>query len=148
MPQSLSKICLHFIFSVKNREKLIKKSCQKDLHAYIIGIFSNYGSYTEAIYAVSDHIHILCTLPRTISVSDLMSKVKSSSSKFMKQSGINNFAWQNGYAVFSVSSSKVETVKTYILNQEKHHQKSTFQDEYRTFLKEYNIEYNEQYVWD
>ena len=148
MPQSLSKVYLHCVFSTKMGEKLITNPIQKDLHSYIIGTLSNIGSYVCEIYANPDHIHILCTLPRTITIADLISKIKTSSTKWIKKTGITNFAWQNGYGTFSVSSSKVEVVKNYILNQKKHHKEISFKEEYRTFLKEYKIDYNERYVWD
>jgi REP element-mobilizing transposase RayT len=94
MPQSLSKVYIHYVFSTKNRKPIITNDVQADLHKYIIGIFSNYGSYVNAIYANPDHIHILCTLPRTITIANLISKVKSSSSKWIKTKGISDFSWQ------------------------------------------------------
>jgi REP element-mobilizing transposase RayT len=148
MSQSLSKIYLHCIFSTKYRQHFIKETIRQDLYAYIVGILSHHHSYVEEIGAYSDHIHILCTLPRTITLADLMSKVKASLSKWFKKQGIENFSWQNGYAAFSVSESVVQIIKKYIQNQDKHHKKTTFQDEYREFLKDYSVEYDEKYVWD
>ncbi len=148
MAQSLSKVYLHCVFSTKNAESIINDNIKKELHSYIIGTLSNIGSYVNEIYANSDHIHILCVLPRTITIADLISKIKTSSSKWIKKKGITNFSWQNGYGTFSVSSSKVEIVKKYILNQKTHHKKINFKEEYRTFLKEYNVDYDERYVWD
>ena len=148
MPQSLSKVYLHCVFSTKRREQLINNSIQKDLHSYIIGTLSNIGSYVYEIYANPDHIHILCSLPRTMTIANLISKIKTSSTKWIKKAGVSNFAWQNGYGTFSVSSSKLEVVKNYILNQKEHHKKASFNNEYRTFLKQYKIDYDEQYVWD
>ena len=148
MPQSLSKVYIHYIFSTKNGETKIANVIRKDLHSYIIGTISKIGSYVYEIFANPDHIHILCTLPRTITIADLVSKIKTSSSKFIKKKGITNFSWQNGYGAFSVSSSKIEVVKQYILNQEEHHKKVSFKEEYRIFLREYKIDYDERYVWD
>ena len=148
MPQSLSQVYVHYVFSTKHRLPLITPKIQGELHKYIIGTTSNLGSFVNAIYANPDHIHILCTLPRTITIAELISKIKSSSSKWLKTKGIANFSWQGGYGAFSVSSSKLEIVKRYILNQEVHHAKSSFQDEFKVFLKEYNIEYDEKYIWD
>jgi len=148
MPQSLSKVYLHCVFSTKRGELFISDSIQKDLHSYVIGTLSNIGSYVYEIYANPDHIHILCTLPRTVTIADLISKIKTSSSKWVKKRGITNFSWQNGYGTFSVSSSKVGAVKNYIINQKEHHKKASFKEEYRTFLKEYKIDYDERYVWD
>lgn len=148
MPQSLSKVYIHVVFSTKNGESTINKSIQGELHSYIIGILSNIGSYTNEVYANSDHIHILCTLPRTITIATLISKIKTSSSKWLKQKGIETFHWQDGYGVFSVSSSKVTVVENYIKIQEAHHSKISFKDELRTFLNEYKIDFDERYLWD
>ncbi len=148
MPQSLSKVYIHCVFSTKRSMPLITDTIRKDLHAYIIGTLSNIGSYVNEIYANPDHLHVLCTLPRTITIAELISKIKTSSSKWIKKQGIINFSWQNGYGSFSVSSSKVMIVEKYILNQPEHHKKTSFKDELRNFFKEYNMEYDEQYVWD
>ncbi|HSF53738.1 MAG TPA: transposase, partial [Algoriphagus sp.] len=93
-------------------------------------------------------IHWLCTLPRTQTIADLVKNVKISSSAKIKEMGIRDFSWQKGYGAFSVSQSKMEIVKRYIQNQPGHHRKTDFQDEYRRFLKEYRIDYDEKYVWD
>jgi len=148
MPQSLSKVYLHCVFSTKKGAPLITNAIRKDLHSYIIGILSNIGSYVNEIYANSDHIHVLCTLPRTITIAELISKIKTSSNKWIKKQGVNSFSWQGGYGAFSVSSSKVQVVTKYIQNQEKHHKKISFKDELREFFREYNIDFDENYVWD
>ena len=148
MPQSLAKIYIHCVFSTKKRIPLIIDAVRKDLHSYIIGTLANLGSYVYEIYANPDHIHVLCTLPRTITVAELISKMKTSSSKWIKKQGIKNFSWQDGYGVFSVSSSKLRVVENYIMNQAEHHGKLSFKDELRDFFKEYKVEYDEQYVWD
>jgi putative transposase len=148
MPQSLSKIYVHCVFSTKHGVPFITDSVQKDFHSYIIGTLSNIGSYVNEIYANPDHIHILCALPRTITIAELISKIKISSSKWMKKQDIVNFSWQDGYGSFSVSSSKISVVEKYILNQPEHHKNISFKDEFRKFLQENNIEYDERYVWD
>jgi REP element-mobilizing transposase RayT len=148
MPQSLSKVYIHIVFSTKHCQNFIQQEVQKELHSYLIGVLSKLGSYTSEIYANPDHIHILSTLARTITIADLVSKIKTSSSKWIKLQGISNFDWQDGYGIFSVSASKVETVRKYILNQPEHHKKLTFKDELRQFFREYEIEYDERYVWD
>lgn len=148
MPQSLSKVYIHCVFSTKMRKPLITDEIRKDLHAYIIGTLSNTGSYVNEIYANSDHIHVLCTLPRTMTIAELISKIKTSSSKWVKKQGIVNFSWQGGYSTFSVSSSKVKAVERYIRNQPQHHKKASYKDELRKFFNEYSIEFDEQYVWD
>ena len=148
MPQSLAKVNVHIVFSTKHAKHIITAEVKKELHAYIIGTLSKLGSYTNEIYANPDHIHILCTLPRTITIADFISKIKTSSSKWIKTKGINNFSWQDGYGIFSVSSSKVEVVENYILNQFEHHKKLSFKDELRKLFMEYGIEFDERYVWD
>jgi putative transposase len=148
MPQSLAKVNVHFVFTTKYGQELINDEVRGELHSYVIGVLSNFGSYTYEIYANPDHIHILCTLPRTITMADLVSKIKTTSSKWLKNKGIPDFYWQDGYGIFSVSSSKVEAVKKYIKNQPLHHKEVDCKDEFRLFLKENGIEYDERYVWD
>ena len=148
MSQSLSKVNVHIVFSTKHGHNLISDAIRSKLHAYLTGIMANLGSYSYELYANPDHLHILCTLPRTLTIADLVSKIKSSSSKWLKLNGVNGFGWQDGYAIFSVSASKINIVKSYILNQPEHHKKVSFQDEVRRFLKEYGIEFDEKYVWD
>lgn len=148
MPQSLARVYLHLIFSTKGRHPWVKKELKDRMEAYLVKLGGDLGSYTEAIYLNPDHLHWLCTLPRTITIADFLNKVKSNSSRVAKIEVDPNFSWQNGYGAFSVSQSKVDVVKAYILNQEEHHKKITFQEEYLKFLDEYKIEYDEKYVWD
>ncbi len=147
MPQSLSQVYIHNVFSTKNHLPVIKENVRQELQSYIVGTLTTLGSLVVELYANPDHIHILCTLPRTTTIADLISKVKSSSSKWLKTKGINNFSWQDGYGSFSVSPSKLNSVVKYILNQPEHHKRESFKDELRKFFEEYKIEYNEQYVW-
>ena len=148
MPQSLSKVYIHIIFSTKNRFPWILEEIRPNIQAYIVEVASGLGVYTEEIYINPDHVHILCTLPRTLTIAELVQKIKISSSNKVSEIGPKEFHWQKGYGVFSVSQSKIKIVKGYIQNQKEHHKKITFQDEYREFLKEYFIEYDEKYVWD
>jgi len=148
MPQSLAKVNVHIVFTTKYSHELINDEVRNELHSYVIGVLSNLGSYTYEIYANPDHIHILCTLPRTITMADLVSKIKTTSSKWLKNKGVSDFYWQDGYGIFSVSSSKIEAVKKYIKNQPQHHKEVDCKDEFRLFLKENGIEYDERYVWD
>lgn len=129
MPQSLAKVYIHIVFSTKHSQPIISTNIQKELHAYLVGTISRFGSYTNGIYANPDHIHILCNLPRTITIADFVSKIKTSSSKSIKTKGVTNFSWQDGYGVFSVSSSKINVVTWYILNQFEHHKKVTIKEE-------------------
>ena len=149
MSQSLSKIYIHLIFSTKNREAWITSNTRQPLHNYMAGILNNIGSKAYEINGTADHVHVLCLHPRTITVADLLRNLKSDSTKWYKsQTQQSAFAWQAGYGAFSVSHSDVGKVRHYIQNQEEHHRTKTFQDEYRLFLQKYQINYDEQYVWD
>jgi REP element-mobilizing transposase RayT len=127
---------------------MIPEEIRPNAQAYFVQVGANLGSYTEEIFMMPDHIHWLCILPRTITIADLVKNVKISSSIKFKELIHQNFEWQKGYGAFSVSQSKLETVKKYIQNQTEHHRKTDFQTEYRRFLEEYQIEYDEKYVWD
>lgn len=151
MPQSLAKVLVHIVFSTKNRYPfLVDKDIRNEMHAYLGGTCKNLGSHVLTIGGVADHVHILCALSRNLSIASLVGEIKRGSSKWIKTKArlLSKFAWQNGYGVFSVGQSEVERVRAYIAGQEEHHRKRTFQDEYRAFLKEYWIEYDERYVWD
>ena len=148
MPQSLSKVLVHLIFSTKHREPLIGSQIRPRLHAYLVGILDNLKSPSLQAGGVADHVHILFALARTISQADLVEEVKKGSSKWMKTEGVPTFSWQAGYGAFSVGESQADTVIRYIQNQEHHHRKMTFQEEFRKFLERYKIAYDERYVWD
>lgn len=148
MPQSLAKVYLHVIFSTKNRIPIISEEIRANAQAYFVQVGASLGSFTEEIFMMPNHIHWLCTLPRTITIADLIKNVKISSSIKYKELFYRDFEWQKGYGAFSVSQSKLEIVKKYIENQPEHHRKIDFQTEYRRFLEEYQIEYDEKYVWD
>jgi len=149
MPQSLSKILVHLIFSTKHRESLIPPSIRPRLHAYIVGILDNLKSPSVQTGGAADHVHVLFALGRTISPAEVVEQVKKSSSKWMKaEGGVPGFSWQAGYGVFSVGESQADAVIRYIQNQEEHHHKMTFQEEFRKFLDRYKVSYDERYVWD
>lgn len=149
MPQSLSRVLVHLVFSTKHREPFIDPVVRPRLHAYIVGILDHLKSPSIQTGGVEDHVHILCALGRTISQADLVEEVKKGSSKWMKaETGVAGFSWQAGYGAFSVGASQVDTVVRYIRNQEERHRKVTFQEEYRRFLKRYQVAYDERYVWD
>jgi REP element-mobilizing transposase RayT len=149
MPQSLSKVYLHIVFSTKDRKPAIFKKAKPQLQACLIELAANsLGTFTEEIFANPDHIHWLCVPPQTLTIAQLIQKVKILISSKMKEIAHLDFARQKGYGAFSVSQSKVDVVKKYIQNQEEHHQKLSFQNEYRRFLQEYEIEFDEKYVWD
>ena len=149
MPQSLSKVLVHLIFSTKNREPFIAQPIRPRLHAYITGILDNLRSPSLQTGGVADHVHILFALSRTISPAELVEEVKKGSSKWMKDDGgVPGFFWQAGYGAFSIGESQAESVIRYIQNQEQHHRKVTFQEEFRKFLQRYKVAYDERYVWD
>jgi REP element-mobilizing transposase RayT len=150
MGQSLSNVLLHVIFSTKNRRLIIDADIEPELHACLVSISTSMGSFVHKIGGVEDHIHMLLKLPRTITVSDLLEDIKKISSKWMKtKSGkYEDFSWQKGYGVFSVSTSQSCAVESYIANQKEHHKKLSFQDEFRKFLILHNVPYDERYVWD
>jgi REP element-mobilizing transposase RayT len=150
MSQSLSKILLHVVFSTKNRTKLILDEFEGELHAYLAAACRENGSNAYRVGGTNNHIHIACTLPRTLTVSSLLEEIKGSSSKWMKQKSprCSLFAWQAGYATFSLGQSQLPALISYIDNQHEHHKKMTYEEEVLEFLKLYEIEYDERYLWD
>jgi len=150
MGQSLVKNYLHIIYSTKHRQPLIHEPAGAELYSYLGGICKNLECNPVKIGGHTDHVHILCMLSKKIAVMKLLETVKSHSSKWMKTKGasLSDFYWQDGYGAFSVSPSRVEALKDYIERQAEHHQHKTFQEEFREILKEYNVEYDERYVWD
>ncbi len=150
MPQSLSSILIHLVFSTKNREPFITRAIETELHPYLATIFRELKSPSLCIDGTADHVHVLFSLARVITIADLLEEIKTESSKWIKTKGpeFRNFHWQKGYGAFSIGKSNVETLKRYIRGQKQHHRRVTFQDEYREFLKSYGIDYDERYVWD
>jgi putative transposase len=150
MPQSLAKVYLHLIFSTKNRAPLLVSPVRESLHRYTATVLDNLGCHTILINSVEDHVHVLFELARTITISAVVENVKTASSRWLKtQPGINRrFAWQNGYGVFSVSVSSLPAVRKYVADQEEHHRRRSFQDEFRAILDKHGIAYDERYVWD
>ena len=149
MPQSLSKILLHVVFSTKNREETIPQKYMEKLHAYLAGACRANKYEAFRIGGTKNHVHIACTLHRTLTIGELMKQIKMSSSQWMKKhTGQERFAWQAGYGAFSLGQSQLKTIIRYIDNQEEHHKTVTFQEELLDFLKKYKIEYNENYLWD
>jgi REP element-mobilizing transposase RayT len=148
MSQSFSKFYSHIVFHTKNNVKFIREDIEDELYSYLGGILKNNKSIPIQIGGTSDHIHILCTLPRTTSPSELAEEVKKSSSKWIKTKGDHYkiFYWQEGYGGFSVGWSQLDTAKAYIKNQKQHHRKIDFLEEYKTLLKENGIEFDEQYL--
>jgi putative transposase len=150
MAQSLAKIYIHLIYSTKNREPLLRDDIRPDLHAYLGGILRDLNSSAIEINSEPDHLHVLFAMSRTMSLSQIVQEIKTGTSAWLKKQSplYANFHWQNGYAAFSVSQSGVPHVRNYIRNQREHHQRMTFQDEVREFLRRYETEFDERYLWD
>jgi REP element-mobilizing transposase RayT len=150
MPQSLVKNYIHIVFSTKHRQALIKNSIKDELFSYLGGTCKALESQPIIVGGTDDHVHLLVKLSRKMALMALVEKVKTHSSKWIKTKGsdFSNFYWQHGYGGFSVNPMQVDIVTAYIRNQEAHHNTASFQDEYRKYLEDYNIEYDERYVWD
>jgi REP element-mobilizing transposase RayT len=148
--QSLSNVLIHLIFSTKNREPFLDGAVEEELYKYIASACRGCGCPSHNVGGTADHLHLVCSLSRTISISKLLEEIKRTSSKWIKTHGPQyaSFAWQNGYGAFSIGQSQLTTVKRYIARQKQHHQQRTFQDEFREFLRRYEIAYDERYVWD
>ncbi len=149
MSHSLSKISVHIIFHVKNDKITIRKKDRKELYAYMGSIIKDNQSIPIIINGVGNHVHILCIISKNIALAKLLEEIKRHSSRWIKtkDSYYTNFAWQTGYAGFSVSPSVLNRTKYYIMNQERHHNKISFKEEYVLFLQKHDIEYNEKYLW-
>jgi REP element-mobilizing transposase RayT len=138
----------HIIFSTKERRALIADEWQYRLHAFIGGCIKTLGGVPEAVGGTRDHIHILIGLRATHRLADVVKEIKVASSKWIHDELRHKlFGWQNGYGAFTVSVLQIENVKSYILNQEAHHRKRSFQEEYLDILKQANVEYDERYLW-
>lgn len=150
MGQSLVMNYLHIVFSTKHREPMIDDAIENQLHNYLGGICKNLECQPIKVGGYTDHIHILCLLSKKIALVKLMEELKSHASKWMKTKGkaYSKFYWQDGYGAFSVNPSEIDVVTDYISKQKEHHHKKIFQEEYRAFLRKYNVEYDERYVWD
>ncbi|MGD1086189.1 MAG: IS200/IS605 family transposase [Verrucomicrobiota bacterium] len=150
MPQSLSLVVIHLIFSTKDRHPLLDALTRPKLHAYLATVAHNAECHCYRAGGVADHVHLAVRLSRTLSIADLVEKLKISSSKWVKTQapGLAAFSWQRGYGCFSVGPTDLDSLCAYIDQQEEHHRTRTFQDEFRMFLKKYGVEYDEAYVWD
>ena len=150
MPQSLSSVLIHLVFSTKNRDPLISAEIAPELHAYMAAVFRACHSPALSINGTENHIHGLFALSRTVTVADVVEEVKKRSSKWVKGKGLafRNFQWQTGYGAFSIGQSNVPALLRYIAEQKEHHRRRTFEDEYRGLLKMYGVSFDERYVWD
>ena len=150
MSQSLSCIFVHMVFHVKNNFIKIRPEEDEELYAYMGSIIKDNMSIPIIINGVPDHVHILCILSKNMALAKLFEEVKKHSSRWIKtkHEHYKNFKWQGGYGAFSVSPSAVKNTKNYILNQKEHHKKVDFKTEYLELLDEYEIDYNEQFLWE
>jgi len=147
MGHTYTKAHFHIVFSTKSRQKLIATSVQPRLWAYMAGICSNVGIVALAIGGIEDHVHSLVELPPTMSLSKALNLLKSNSSGWMSEQQ-RGFHWQEGYGAFAVSVSNLATVKRYVLNQQAHHRKMTFEDEFIALLEKHGVQYDPRYVFD
>lgn len=148
MPSTHLSLHYHLIFSTKDRIGYMHQDWRGRLHAYMGGIVNDLGGTPETIGGVEDHVHLLVGLRATHRLADVLREIKASSSKWVHEELKKTlFSWQEGYGAFTVSPSQLEVVKRYIANQEEHHRKKTFQEEYLEFLKQSGAEYDEKYLW-
>jgi putative transposase len=150
MPQSLSHVVIHVIFSTKDRFPCLGSSVRPGLHGYLATVARNSGCDCYRVGGVADHVHLAIRLSRTVSIAQLVENLKTSSSKWMKaqMKELGGFSWQRRYGCFSVGPSDVDALCRYIDDQEENHQTKTFQEEFRAFLVKYGVKFDEAYVWD
>ena len=152
MPQSLSKVVVHLVFSTKQRSPCLRdQSLRNDLYAYMATILrDNVDSPALIINGVEDHVHVLLWQSRKLALMDIIKEAKTETSKWLKTQPLirPDFSWQAGYGAFSVSESNIQQVKKYIQHQEEHHKRMTFQDEFRELCRRHSIDIDEQDVWD
>jgi REP element-mobilizing transposase RayT len=149
MASTFTRILLHIIFSTKNRVDLITADLEDRLHRYIGGIVINHRCHLLEIGGTENHLHMLVSMAKDVTVVDLLQPVKEDSSKWAKTQGQQHakFYWQDGYSAFSIGESGVAALLAYIRNQKEHHRKQSFQEELITFLRKYKIPYDERYIW-
>jgi REP element-mobilizing transposase RayT len=150
MPNTYTQLYIQFVFAVKGRESLIHKTWQNELYQYITGIVQNNKSKLIAINGTADHIHIFIGYKPSVSIPDLVKDIKVASTLWVNDKRLvkGRFSWQEGYGAFSYSRSQLDVVCKYIANQESHHQKKTFREEYIEFLKQFEVDYSEKYLFD
>ncbi len=149
MAHSYTSIYVHYVFSTKNRQKIIQPELEKRLWPYLGGIARENKMKALAIGGVEDHSHVFLSLPSTLSISTAIQLVKGGSSTWVSKTfpEFKDFQWQEGYGAFSISISHIDNTVDYIKNQKEHHKRATFQEEYLAILRKHRIEYDEQYLW-
>lgn len=150
MPNTYSQIYFQFVFAVKQRQSLIPKEHKEELHKYITGIVQNRKAKMIAVNCMPDHAHLFVGFKPVLSISDFVKEVKVASNEFIndKRWMKHHFNWQEGYGVFSYGHSQIDAVAKYVMNQEQHHQKKTFRQEYLAFLDKFQIPFEEQYLFE
>jgi len=150
MSRAYSRLHYHIVFSTKERKTFIKADMKSRLHGYMIGIVNNLGRIVEAIGGVEDHVHLLAFCPPKIALADFIGKIKANSSGWVHETWPDRaaFGWQRGYGVFTVSESIIEAVTLYIQNQEEHHRRMTFQEEFVALLQKHRVPYDLANIWD
>jgi len=150
MAGTYSQIYIQYVFAVKGRQNLLRKAWQKEVFKYISGIIKAKGQKSIIVNGVTDHVHVFVGLKPSMNISDLVRDIKNNSSKFINEQGWirGKFSWQEGYGAFSYAHSQIDNVYQYILNQEEHHRKKTFKEEYLEFLQKFEVEYDEKYLFD
>jgi putative transposase len=150
MSSTYSQIYIQIVFAVKNRQSLIALEWEEQLYKYITGIIKNKGQKMIAINGMPDHLHIFIGMKPTCCLSDLIREVKKSSNEFINENKLvkNMFNWQAGFGAFSYSHSQIENVYNYIMNQKEHHKKISFKEEYFDFLKKFEVDHDEKYLFD
>ncbi|MDI9364341.1 MAG: IS200/IS605 family transposase [Flavobacterium sp.] len=150
MAGTFSKVYVQYVFAVKGRQNLLQKPWRDEVFKYIAGIIKGKNQKSIIVNGVEDHIHVFVGLKPSMPISDLVRDVKNNSSNFINEQNWlqGKFSWQEGYGVFSYAHSQIENVYQYIANQEEHHKKKTFKEEYIEFLKKFEVEYNEEHLFD
>ena len=150
MADTYTQLYIHIIFAIKARQSLIPKQHKEELHKYITGIINRKNQTVIQINSMPDHIHILVGITPDTAISDLVRDIKANSSKFINRKRwiVGRFEWQTGFAAFSYAHSQLAVVARYIKNQEKHHSRQTFREEYLAFLERFKVPYNPKYVFD
>jgi putative transposase len=150
MPQSLSLVIIHIVFSTKDRRAFLEKELRAAMHSYLATVARNTGCECYRVGGAEDHVHLAIRLSRTLTIADLLEQLKTTSSKWVKTQWpiLKDFSWQRGYGCFSIAPKDFDALIDYIDCQPTHHQKQTFQDEFRMFLDRYGVKYDEAYLWD
>ena len=148
VPQSLTFLLVHVVFSTKDRLPVLAETVRAELFAYLATVARNAGCECYRVGGVADHVHLAVGLSRTVTIAALVEELKTSSSQWLKTQGLPAFAWQRGYGAFSVGRSEMERLLAYIDQQEAHHRRMEYREEFRLLLQRYGVKSDERYVWD